>query len=347
MLPGILAAALAAGIPAQAREPVSLQAVLETAPGGAEGVIVLEDGEYTAAVTVSGSLSLAARNPGGVCIRAGGEHAFLVRGGRLELEGIRLSGAPFGAVRVEGGAFSAERCIFSGNRAGIRGGGIADETEAKVKEGGAVSAVDSTLELVLCELSGNSAAVRGGALAATRCRIRVLGCTIAGNNCEDLGGGAALVDSTGLVASTVIAGNWAYDGGGLYISGPRAPRLTHLTVCDNGARRIGGILCKGVSPLVSNSILWGNGRQAAGVRWRLSLVEGERGEGLLPCEDPLFADRGRGDYRLRPGSPCLDAGEPAGAEGVDCDAAGAPRVLGAAPDIGAYELDESGEEESP
>jgi len=47
--------------------------------------------------------------------------------------------------------------------------------------------------------------------------------------------------------------------------------------------------------------------------------------------DPRLADPGQGDFRLAGGSPCVDAGTPV--PGIDDG-----RILGAAPDMGAYEL---------
>jgi hypothetical protein len=49
--------------------------------------------------------------------------------------------------------------------------------------------------------------------------------------------------------------------------------------------------------------------------------------------DPMFADAASGDYHLGVGSPCIDAGTPAGAPAADVE--GTPRD--AAPDMGAYE----------
>jgi hypothetical protein len=96
---------------------------------------------------------------------------------------------------------------------------------------------------------------------------------------------------------------------------------------------------------VRNSIVWGNVPPtlalgslfltASTVRW--SCVEGGyAGTGNIAL-DPQFVAPAGGDFRLACTSPCIDRGASAvpGMPATDLD--GQPRVVGAAPDMGAYE----------
>jgi nitrous oxidase accessory protein NosD len=84
-----------------------------------------------------------------------------------------------------------------------------------------------------------------------------------------------------------------------------------------------------VSAVLRNNCFW---RNAVG---RFYGVEPAGSDGNF-LADPLFADRAGRDYRLRPASPCIDAGapdQPAGTQDLD----GRPRAIGPYVDIGAYE----------
>ncbi|NIN36771.1 MAG: hypothetical protein GTO60_17460, partial [Gammaproteobacteria bacterium] len=72
-----------------------------------------------------------------------------------------------------------------------------------------------------------------------------------------------------------------------------------------------------------------------------SNIQGGRvGEGNINT-DPLFVDAANGNYRLLPGSPCINAGDPNYvAEPNETDLDGKPRLIDGRVDMGAYEAAE-------
>lgn len=120
-----------------------------------------------------------------------------------------------------------------------------------------------------------------------------------------------------------------------------ALHASNLTVTDHPEgqglaifRGAGGVSLGG-DVTIYNSIFSGNGIDTdfpAFVEQGSNLVGG----------DPRFVNAAAGDYRLRADSPAVDAGllSPPGGLGAT-DLTGGPRVVGAAPDMGAYELDEA------
>jgi len=67
-------------------------------------------------------------------------------------------------------------------------------------------------------------------------------------------------------------------------------------------------------PSVRGCIVWGNGSASSLYGPLVSYSDFDRnlvrpGPGTISV-DPLFVDPANGDYRLRPGSPCIDTGDP-------------------------------------
>jgi len=121
------------------------------------------------------------------------------------------------------------------------------------------------------------------------------------------------------------------------------------------------------SPVLANSIIWGNKKKdgttidnlyntsGGTASYTYSLTEGSGGssswktafgtdKGHNLDADPLFTDPANGDYTLQPGSPAIDAGSNSLYAGLDAntkDMAGNPRVYqlanGGSIDLGAYE----------
>lgn len=252
---------------------------------------------------------------------------------------FRQNAGASGAVRTFNGDVSIERCEFDGNTGisydgdggavGMRG----STTDASIvssrftrnigQRGGAVAMFADrevhAIRIENCLFVGNSArnAERneGAAVYVEEHRLNVVGCTIDDN--ESRGGEAIQSrDADVLIANTILRG-WLGQGSLVRHDGSRA--------------------------IVENCNVEGSG--GSGANWDARL--GEDGGGNIDAI-PMFVDALAGDYRLRSGSPCIDAGAADLAQhGTDLN--GCPRLVddayvtdtgtGPAPivDIGAYE----------
>jgi hypothetical protein len=175
-----------------------------------------------------------------------------------------------------------------------------------------------------CELRANSAGGGGGAIDSQliNCLIilntadsgggvrwsEVTSCLILGNTANH-GGGAS---GGGLVNSLVVS-NSATDGGGVY---GESSWLRHCTIVGNVASEWGG----GVSGSLEaeNSIIYYNTAAANPVSanyfgWAFLSLGGccsYPAWGSIITNEPALLNAGAGEFRLRYGSPCIDAAVP-------------------------------------
>ena len=101
--------------------------------------------------------------------------------------------------------------------------------------------------------------------------------------------------------------------------------------------------------MVLNSIIWGNSAtvgpqvynnlsNATTIHFCAIDQAGFESGGGNIRRHPLWADPETGDFRLSPGSPCIDAGTLDVLALPELDFEGGPRVSGASVDIGAFEF---------
>lgn len=206
------------------------------------------------------------------------------------------------------------------------------------------------------------AVTRGGGIFISAATPIIRSCIIR-NNTAGQGGGIYVTDApSGVqIQNTIIAVNSANFGGGLYcvISNPS---VKNCTIVSNSAGEAlvgtqGGGWYNGsfATGQCINSIVWGNspagfGGSANPVTRYSNVQDAIAGTGNISA-NPLFVNSGAQNYRLQPGSPCIDAGDSSevasvlfkdiegGQRGVDDPAKvdTGVAVFGLVVDMGAYE----------
>jgi PKD repeat protein/REP element-mobilizing transposase RayT len=240
--------------------------------------------------------------------------------------------------RDGGGAFYSEltNCTVSRNIATFAGGGLFYGTARQSLISGNISdsgggAYGSVL--ADCTLSGNSATNEGGGLYSGTAARSI----IASNTAVAYDGGGAR--SSTLIGCLVVGNTSGHEGGGASYC-----ELAQCTVCDNTAVVQGGGTHRGQ---LTNCIVYYNTcttepNFSPGTLQYCCTTPATDGAGNLTNE-PAFVNRAAGNYRLRYGSPCLDAGRALSAEAAWTDLDGVVRPLDgnfdaiAAWDVGAYE----------
>jgi hypothetical protein len=275
-----------------------------------------------------------------------------------------------GGVYADHAAPQFAHCTVSNNTAELEGGGF-------VITGVPLFGDDPAL-LQSTRVTGNSAVLNGGGLLIGA-NARFVACRIDANSAH-YGGGLYTTDGVSDLTDTVITDNHAdMFGGGIRhrgndlsiiqcliarndafglsaLSSNEFCTIVDTAIVENVAEAgDGGAV--GFPPYggasLSNCIVWANvpGSLSGTADVRSSCIEGGwKGEGNIDA-DPLFVDPDQDDYRLSPGSPCIDAGDNfAVPDEITLDLAGLPRFiddpdtpdtgLGDPPivDMGAYEF---------
>jgi parallel beta-helix repeat protein len=235
-----------------------------------------------------------------------------------------------------GGSYwgTLNNCTLTGNSASSSGGGSYDGTLNNCTlTGNSASSFPSSSgggsyngTMNNCTLEGNSASYDGGGSYAGTLN----NCTLTGNSAS-YGGGA----HDAMLSNCTLTGNRASGEGGGSYSGA----LTNCTLWGNSASSNGGGSRQGT---LNNCIVWGN-TLASGVAnnyfggtFRYSCtVPLPLGTGNISA-DPVFRLLAAGDFRLLPGSPCLNTGMNSYVIGV-VDLLGNARIQEGRVDMGSCE----------
>ncbi|MCL6584799.1 MAG: right-handed parallel beta-helix repeat-containing protein [bacterium] len=174
---------------------------------------------------------------------------------------------------------------------------------------------DKTAVLSGFTIRNGKATGNGGGILCSG-NITISHCTISGNSASHDGGG---IDCGGdrpatiTISNCTISGNSARSGGGIWCNCYKRTTISNCTISGNSASWGGGI-CQFYYTNITNCILWANSNDQIYNYGHLSITYsniqgGWDGEGNINA-DPLFADPEHGDYHLRPGSACINAGHP-------------------------------------
>ena len=197
-------------------------------------------------------------------------------------------------------------------------------TGNRANTGGAICLDDDVVDLQVTQtaFSGNVGVSSCGAVSVTAGTASLEAVLITGNETYGSGGGLCADLAQVDLSYTTITGNSAASyGGGVFIVGvPSNPVSIDSSIIADNSGRYGLYETGGSSPLLGYNDVWGHSPAEYG-----GTLSDPTGAGGNISADPLFVDSAGGDYALAPGSPCIDAADPAE---QDAD--------GSAADMGAY-----------
>ncbi|NOX60689.1 MAG: hypothetical protein GXP42_01875 [Chloroflexi bacterium] len=218
-----------------------------------------------------------------------------------------------------------------------------------MQDGGGITIRGASPHIRACIIRGNRAQGPdewgGGGLLIGEGASPVIEDSVIVDN--SVGGGAGAVrvgDASFTMMNTLVAGN---SGRPAIHANNASMTLINVTLADNGPH--GGILLNQSHGTILNSILWEEEGEdivaANGGDFTMTYSDVEdgapAGEGNISA-DPMFVNPTQGDYRLRAGSPAIDAGTNQSAPDHDLDGLSRPFDGNgdgdAITDMGAYEF---------
>lgn len=221
---------------------------------------------------------------------------------------------------------------------------------------GGINIVQSPITLRNLTVTGNNGQYGGGIFLINSPAF--INNTFVNNNTAQSGAGIKFDNSAVNLTNVSVTGNLAGTyGGGIDIYGTPSPTLTNVTVSGNVAQTGGGICTNLSSPIIRNSLIYGNNTglenltPAYTVTHSNSLVEGVTTNSNGNIEgsiDPMFTDMpdfntapfAGGNFSLQLCSPVINKGNNTHITGNSYDITGNSRVFNGTVDLGAFEVQE-------
>ncbi|MBC9795067.1 hypothetical protein [Sinomicrobium weinanense] len=262
-----------------------------------------------------------------------------------------------------GGSATLNHVAFNNNKAGTRGGGMLNNhgpailrnvsfNNNKAATGGGIHIRQSNPELYNVMFKGNSADTGGGIFSVGGAPI-LANILLSGNFSTLNGGGMAnLNNSSPEIINATFSGNAATQQGGAIYNLDSSPVLKHVIIWKNRANGTASSFSSSVfngenaTPAISYSLIANSG---GSTNWESSIgINSGHNLDAPPLFsnpiDPSSAPSTSGNFRLRPNSPAVNAGDPdidlsgfPGGPENPKDLDNNPRIRNRIIDLGAYE----------
>lgn len=335
-----------------ANAKLTLQAGVDTAAERLGSTVWVSNGIYGISAPVTVSNSVAVRGYGGasqtLVQRTGSakHRIFSITNGIVEGLTIAKGDAPAAnynglGVRIDyDGIVSNCVIIANGNGYNTEGGGVF------LNGGGTVSH---------CLIATNYVSNYGAAGVYVLNKGTVEHCVIECNGTRGSrqGGGVALKGG-GVLRNCLVRNNTHHNthaywpsAGGVYAGAGSV--VENCTIVSNYCPAAGGLSVNGAACITNTIIAFNRGSAGSAMDVVINGTGAKFSRCVTPVllpggdnvsADPQFADWRAGDYRLFPGSPCIDAGVNAGWMTGEHDILGGPRVRDGTVEIGAVEFAE-------
>jgi len=276
-------------------------------------------GSYRENILINGTMTLASWGSATTIIRGRGDDSVVTVQGRVSptLEGFTITGGAGkvagehrngGGLHIVGSSLKIEDCIIEGNYLDPTGSGggiyckngsltisnsLIRDNRAPHYMGGGVYCEGSSLTMIACEVNHNEAVHGAGIYCAESKNTEITNSFIVRNitNGIVIGGEGS---SATIMNCTIAHNAWSRDEREIQLDMVHPPNPF----------------------LLANNIVWGQGDDLYDVEpWEGAVVshcnieDGDfLGESGNISTDPLFLDPDHYNYRLQPGSPCIDSG---------------------------------------
>jgi hypothetical protein len=258
---------------------------------------------------------------------------------------LKSAGGPAETI-IAGRGNSSVITVLEGSRAVIDGFTITSvkDMETSVIRGGGIYCAPSSSPVITNNIITRNNAVYGGAIYCDRSSSpAIINNVISKNKATGIGGGIYSFRATPNINRNRLVENEAADSGGGIFCNRDSSRITNNIIWKNKAKIGGGISCDRSAATVINDTITANIAVHGGgmfvesgsvrsinlILWQneddlyfkqlspssrpdhSNIGDGDlRGINGNISADPLFADPENGDFRLQPGSPCIDSGDP-------------------------------------